>query len=340
MHDDSLADVMARSLGIQRYDGETDDSFVCRVSYTGMRFWAEAFCLNDGYGGFEGISKSLLTRRLRKWIRQVSESYPVLTDWFNVREEKHPNHVKSICNQLIMTCDLISENEGNTYKTAAEHTMPLPAGLTAVLGLYDPSTMPYQMNDACISGLMIFRKTNEEIRPEFFARDTWWSLPDTLFAWTPLESLGRLEWFNSKSQTWTLRAATGWIPKQPDEEGPWLVRIQADYRDYDYYMVKTVQGHLQATLLNVDHAKDLVLFLRAKSNNPIKAKIKTLDEYHIKIIAPFHLISPKIGRWLELMTWPERDAGDIGQRIIRAECLACAKQLLSENNIIIEKERI
>ena len=69
-----LVDVMAESLGIKRIKGEGERPFVIRCLYSACRFWVEAFCLDDGYGGNEGIRRQLIARRLRACLWKYPKS--------------------------------------------------------------------------------------------------------------------------------------------------------------------------------------------------------------------------------------------------------------------------
>lgn len=53
-----LVDVMARDLGVPRIPGDDAEghAFTTRTAFTALRFWVQACCIDDGYGGAMGIA--------------------------------------------------------------------------------------------------------------------------------------------------------------------------------------------------------------------------------------------------------------------------------------------
>lgn len=63
-----LVDVMARDLGVPRIPGDDAEghAFTTRTVFTALRFWVQACCIDDGYGGAMGIAPP--RRNRRRWI--------------------------------------------------------------------------------------------------------------------------------------------------------------------------------------------------------------------------------------------------------------------------------
>lgn len=130
---DTLLDIMARSLRIPREPDESDAHFACRVSYSALRFWMQAYCIDDGYGGAVGLSRDSVLRKAAQWIRSVGFVYP------QVPEHIDDNDLGEYLDDLLAIGDLVESGEGLLRCTRA-HRVQVRPGITARLGLDDPQT--------------------------------------------------------------------------------------------------------------------------------------------------------------------------------------------------------
>lgn len=136
---DRLVDVMARDLGVRRMEVETDDGFACRTVYSALRFWIQAYCIDDGYGGAVGLAPETVDRKAVRWLRSMAELYPCLEGWFGLRQTK----VRSIRRyRALMTAlgDLVEER--GLLRCTIRHGNRAGEGVTLVAGWCDPSREP------------------------------------------------------------------------------------------------------------------------------------------------------------------------------------------------------
>ena len=156
MKHDDLLNIMAADLGMSRYRNESDKSFGIRTVYSASRFWIEAFCLDDGRMGADGCQPGIISRKLNLWLDRISSIYPFIGQWINSQRHYTP-FSKLLYNRLIMVGDIISENNGGTYRCSSRHTIQIDNGLKALLGVYDTTG-----NDTSlpISGMMLATKLN------------------------------------------------------------------------------------------------------------------------------------------------------------------------------------
>lgn len=135
-----LLDAMSGDLGVPGMHDEDNAEFACRVSYTALRFWMQAFCLDDGFGGGYGVSKSTITRKCVAWLRNLSGLYPDVLDWYG-----HANGIRDNLSGMVRTLavvrDLVTTSDG-LYRCTVRHTVPLDNGRALLLGLTDPTNLP------------------------------------------------------------------------------------------------------------------------------------------------------------------------------------------------------
>lgn len=135
-----LLDAMAGDLGVSRMRNEGNARFACRVSYTALRFWMQAFCLDDGFGGGYGVSKSTITRKCVAWLRNLSGLYPDVLDWYGHGDGMRGN-LSGMVRTLAVARDLINTSDG-LYRCTVRHTVPLGDDRALLLGLTDPTNLP------------------------------------------------------------------------------------------------------------------------------------------------------------------------------------------------------
>ncbi|WP_125968393.1 hypothetical protein [Bifidobacterium samirii] len=131
---------MAGDLGLHRMGGEDDTRFACRVSYSALRFWMQAFCLDDGYGGAYGVSESAIIRKSAIWLRNLADLYPGILDWYRFYDAAGARGLASILHTLAAMRDLVKTEDG-LYRCAAMHTAPAGTYARIRLGLADPTDM-------------------------------------------------------------------------------------------------------------------------------------------------------------------------------------------------------
>ncbi|MBW3080155.1 hypothetical protein [Bifidobacterium saguinibicoloris] len=135
-----LMRAMAGDLGIPRMHGEDDTRFACRVSYSALRFWIQAFCLDDGFGGSYGISQSTIIRKSEAWLRNLAGLYPDVLGWY-AQDTGVRRNLSAIVRMLTNVRDIVGTNDG-LYRCTARHAVPLGTDASLLLGLTDPTNLP------------------------------------------------------------------------------------------------------------------------------------------------------------------------------------------------------
>lgn len=155
-----VVDAMASNLGLPAMSGEVAQSFACRTAYSALRFWMQAYCLDDGYGGAFGIGGDAVARKSTLWLRGFATVYPMVRRRFSLNgaTESSPGmrgairtgHVRDM---LADTGDLMATRDG-TYRCAARHEVPVAGRWQAVVGLLDPTDDVAMRGVGPLSGLV------------------------------------------------------------------------------------------------------------------------------------------------------------------------------------------
>lgn len=328
MKHDDLLNIMAADLGMSRYRNESDKSFGIRTVYSASRFWIEAFCLDDGRMGADGCQPGIISRKLNLWLDRISSIYPFIGQWINSQRHYTP-FSKLLYNRLIMVGDIISENNGGTYRCSSRHTIQIDNGLKALLGVYDTTGSDTSLP---ISGMMLSKR--EQAEPRIKCDPEWWNLPREYYAWSSCSDEGINEYADPSRKS----VRDCWIPKPVLPDGIGLGRRQ-EARKYTYFLLHNHQDTIEARIIDDYRWPSLYTHLRSIVGNPYWADVKKLDDAHYRIEAPFSLLPPETSRWLDFMTWPEKTPDDCVFRIIRTELLKTATDMLESCGIKVRNSK-
>lgn len=147
----TLIELMAQDLHLFQRSQESTDIFACRTVYSGLRYWIQAYCINDGYAGAQGISLTSIEHAALEWIDSLGTIYAAI-----------PKHIRthtiqSYCEALITVGDLVTTTD-NLVRCTEPHQVAIFPTITTTLGLIDP-TAP-QFNDHQMSGCMLLANSN------------------------------------------------------------------------------------------------------------------------------------------------------------------------------------
>ena len=155
-----LVDVMARDLGVTRKPGDDAQghAFTMRTTFTALRFWMQACCIDDGYGSAMGVTQTSVERKAKDWIAQLNAVYPWLEDTFDA------TMLCRYCSALVGVGDLVRTDE-DTLRCTRPHNLTVPYGashgvredgtvVTAQLGLRDLSVQNW--SGCALAGSVVF----------------------------------------------------------------------------------------------------------------------------------------------------------------------------------------
>lgn len=163
-----LVDVMAHDLGVPRRTSDDPDgeALACRCTFTALRFWMQAYCIDDGYGGAIGIAQTVVEHKTADWIAQLGAVYPWLEDKFT------STMLHQYCSALVAIGDLARTDEG-MLRCTKPHDLKIPCSdgtsVTAQLGLRDPTAQDRE--DCVLSGAVVFAGVREHGGTAWFDPD-------------------------------------------------------------------------------------------------------------------------------------------------------------------------
>ncbi|WP_133124862.1 hypothetical protein [Bifidobacterium margollesii] len=126
---------MATDLGLVQIRDESDEKFAARTVYSALRFWMQAFCLDDGYGGIYGIDRRTVERKSTAWLETLSSPYPTIRQWFG-NNDRHI--VRRILSLMVTSRNLMVTDEG-MYRCVIAHTERITEDCEMLSGLVDPT---------------------------------------------------------------------------------------------------------------------------------------------------------------------------------------------------------
>lgn len=132
-----LLHMMAGDLGVMRIAGEDDARFTARTAYTALRFWMQAYCLDDGYGGSYGLSGNTVRHRAVDWLRGIGAIQPGMASWYG-GTDGYADAAARVFEVLKATGDLVRTADG-LYRCTSRHSLPVGTGRAIVMGLADPT---------------------------------------------------------------------------------------------------------------------------------------------------------------------------------------------------------
>lgn len=304
-----LLTAMSADMGIDRFRGETEDSFIYRVCYSALGQWCLRTAQNSSNGN-KGTTKNNQTIMLNELMVRYSELFPFFADKY-VDTSNHlmnfPVHIRRVYEE---TGYLLTDDNNRNH--LANFGRSIPIGKTALFfGI--PNTR-YSVN-----GLGTFTNPTayKVSAREFLIRDdlTWeeyfQSQFDIIDFYERDINRDELEFFNPlsnnvPSQSWGKQMDTDCSVARKNELGPF-------YR---------VMRAADATLLFADEPVEpqsdsftsyeyrrLYFALKAHYMKPLKATITKQDEEYSKIRVGGHLPNREY-YYLLLLSWPVNSAFD------------------------------
>ena len=156
-----LVDVMAHDLGVPRRASDDPDgeALACRCTFTALRFWMQAYCIDDGYGGAAGIAQTAVEQKSLAWIKQMSALYPQLRSKFT------PALIHQYCSALTAIGDLAETSEG-MLRCTKPHDLRIPySGGTFVIAQLGLRDLTVQDWEGCVlSDAVVFCRSKQTQR--------------------------------------------------------------------------------------------------------------------------------------------------------------------------------
>lgn len=329
----SFLNAMAADMGINRYHGETNELFIYRVCYSALGQWCLHIARNSS-NGIEGTTKHNQTIILNELIERFLELFPSLNERF-VNSSTHlitfPVFIRNIYEE---TGYLMTDNDN--HNRIANYGRSIMFGNKSLFfGIPD--------TDYIVNGLGIFADdTNYKVvSKEYLIRDKLTCEEYFESRFNSIDFYDRdidteeLEFFNPHSnrvpsKSWEKQLVTEFTVARKTEFGP-------------FYRVMRVADKIQYADEPVEQQDDsltsyeyrrLYFALKAHYGNPLRAIVTKYDEMYSKISFRGHLPNREY-YFLLLLSWPEHDAFDKVNFIIKNDLLSEVINVLTNIGIVI-----
>ena len=328
---------MSNDMNIPRYQNESDESFIYRLCYSALGQWCLSTAMNST-GGTVGTTKHNQTIVLNDLLSRYNELLPQIAERFVEPSNQQTNFSVRVRRIYEETGYLLIDNNnrnrianyGRTIRTDNKFLFfGLPCGTHEINGLGVFSSPTEYMVDMkeflirdCLSSESYFSSRFDTI--DFYERDI---------------DLSELEFFNPKSSnvpsmSWSKSIETDCTIARKTETGP-------------FYRTMRINNNIQFADEPIEQQSDaftsyeyrrLYFALKAHYGNPLKASVIKLDGLYSKIRIGGHLPNREFYLLL-LLSWPERNAFDKVNFIIKNDLLDSAIEALTDIGVEIKGGR-
>lgn len=311
-----LLTAMSTDMGIEPYQGESEDSFIYRLCYSALGQWCLRTAQNSSHG-IIGTTKHNQTIVLNELMLRYSELFPTVANRFvdtSNRQLSFPVHIRRVYEE---TGFLLTDD--NNRNRLANYGRSIPIGNTALFfGI--PNTT-YSVN-----GLGAFTNSTayKVSAREFLIRDdlTWGeyflSQFDIIDFYDRDINIDELEFFNPlsnnvPSQSWGRQIETDCSVARKSEQGPYYRVMRA--ADFSLQFADELVEPQNDSFTSYEFRR-LYFALKAHYNNPLKATISKQDAEYSKIRVSGHLPNREY-YYLLLLSWPVNNVFDKVNFLIR-----------------------
>lgn len=311
-----LLKAMSADMGIDRYHGEPEDSFVYRLCYSALGQWCLRTAQNLSDGNI-GTTKHNQTIVLNELISRYSQLFPSVANGFVNVSDPQLSFAVFIRRVYEETGYLLTDE--NNRNRVANFGRCIPIGGTALFFGIPNSTY-------AVNGLGAYTNSTPYMvsSREFLIRDdlTWeqyfQSQFDIIDFYDKDINLDELEFFNPllnnvPSLSWGRQMKTDCTVARKSELGPYyrIMRINSIYLQF-----ADESAELQNDSFISYEFRRLYFALKAHYNNSLNATISTQDAEYSKIKISGHLPNREY-YYLLLLSWPVNNAFDKVNFLIR-----------------------
>ena len=332
MIDEMLA-TMSNDMGIEQFSNESEESFIYRLCYSALGQWC-LYTAQNSSDGILGTTKHNQTIVLKELLERFSELYPYISNKFTDTN----NHQMS----LPVFIRKVYEETGYLFTDESNRNRLVNFGRNIAIGnsvlFFGVPNTSYTVNGFGVySNSSIYNVCTREflIRDDLTCEEYLKSKFDELDFFDKEIDYSELEYFNplssnTPSMSWRKKPETDYTVARKAETGT-------------YYRVMKTSNNLQFADEPVDQQSDnftsyeyrrLYFALKLHYGNPLQAIITKYDEKYSKIRLGGHLPNREY-YFLLLLSWPEKNAFDKSNFIIRNDFLNEVSAVLKNIGVVI-----
>lgn len=315
-----LFTAMSTDMRINRFRGETEDSFIYRLCYSALGQWCLRLALNL-LNGVVGTTKHNQTIVLNELMSRYSELFPSVSGRFvdtNNPQINFPVHIRRVYEE---TGYLLTDD--NNRNRLANFGRSIPIGNSALF--FGIPNMIYSANGlGAFTNPTVYQVSAREflIRDDLNYEEYFQSQFDIIDFYDRDINPDELEFFNplsnnAPSLSWGRRLETDCSVARKSETGPF------------YRVMRIADASLQYADEPLEQQNDsftsyefrrLYFALKAHYKKPLKVSITKQDEEYSKIRVGGHLPNREY-YFLLLLSWPINNAFDKVNFLIRNDFL-------------------
>lgn len=330
-----LLTAMSSDMGINRFRGEPDDSFIYRLCYSALGLWCLHIAQNSS-DRMEGTTKHNQTIVINELLRRYAELFPGIADKFtdaNNPRVNLPVHIRRVYEEIgYLQTDKNNRNRlanfgrnirvGNTFLFIC---LPNKAYNVNGLGVFTSPTTP---SSSTREFLIRDELTCEEYFQEryditnFYERDI---AADELQFFNPLSA-------SAPSRSWSAKMVTDCSIARKSELGPYY-RVIGESETSLLFADEVIEP--QSDSLTSYEYRRLYFAIKAHYNNPLNAWIIKQDEEYSELRIGGHLPNREY-YYLLLISWPLKHAFDKVNFLIRNDFIPEVTDTLKYIGVVIK----
>ena len=325
-----LLEAMASDMNIQHYLGESETSFEYRVILSGLGQW----CLRSAASPEGGVTKHSQTSLLNNLLEKYVDLFPEVAPMFETETIPVSVFIRRVYEEIgyLFTDEnnkdhianhgkCIAISDGNIYFGTVEPASI--SGLGVITNKYAPSLTDWR--NVLIRDELTWEQfiTNQYDIVLFDDRDI---SADELQFFNPLSH-------RSPSNSWGHRMITDRTIARKIPNGPFYKVMQSNN---GLIFCEEPQNTSPDELISFEYRR-LYFALKKAYENPLRARIKALDDKHSELQIDGHL--PNREYYLLLLcAWPYQQVFNKNKFIIKNQAIALIKDVLSNLAVEIKGE--
>ena len=336
---------IADDLGIMRVPGERDADYCCRVAYSAARFWASAFCMDDGCEGRKGLTRPALSRKMRQWVETLISLAPDIEDWFEIDARKGSAAGSSlICGRLIDLADILPAGEEGRLLARSPKLEVLTDKMALLLGFFDPGVgVPGLACENLVTSGLCTMICGDYDAPEILR--PWWETDLSYMPWVEISALPDLEYADPATRKWGIGSAEAWRESPVVDVSLALARDKEAARNggsgmgpVSYYVIKIRGRRCVASQISWSWAQELFLKMKWDAGSPACVEFEKRGANHEAAFLPVSILPPRASVVIDALSWPLgsiSDGANSGEanRLIRTEAMDAVASILSQHFI-------
>lgn len=326
---------MSSDMGINRYKGESDNSFIYRLCYSSLGQWCLQIAQNSS-AGITGTTKHNQTIVINELLKRYAKLFPGIAERFIYAYNPQVNfsvHIRRVYEETgYLLTDKSNRNRLANFgrnirvgNTSLFIGVPNKAHTVNGLGVFTSPTTPSSSTREFLirDGLTCEEYFQERYDiTDFYEKDI---VADELQFFNPLST-------SVPSRSWSAKMVKDCSIARKSELGPFYRVIQES--DKSLLFADEIVEPQSDSLTSYEYRR-LYFAIKAHYNNPLKAWIVKQDEEYSKLRISGYLPNREY-YYLLLLSWPFKHAFDKVNFLIRNDFISEVTDTLMNIGIVIK----